>query len=71
MQPSMIMNLEEEARMEGVSPQILIVVEECIPFSCGDHDMDDFFQHDALKYTTYKMGKSRFENSIDVFRSTF
>lgn len=25
MQPSMIMNLEEEARMEGVSPQILIV----------------------------------------------
>lgn len=25
MQPSMIMNLEEEARMEGVSPQILVV----------------------------------------------
>lgn len=34
------------------------VVKECIPFSCGDEDMDEFFQHDALKYTKYKMGKS-------------
>lgn len=34
------------------------VLEKCNQFSCGDDDMDEFFYHDALDYTRYRMGKS-------------
>ena len=34
------------------------ILAECHPFSCGDEDMDEFFQKDALAYTRYRMGKS-------------
>lgn len=31
---------------------------ETNPFVCGDSDMDDFFQKDAIIYTHYRMGKT-------------
>lgn len=31
---------------------------ETNPFVCGDNDMDDFFQKDAIIYTRYRMGKT-------------
>ena len=31
---------------------------ETNPFVCGDNDMDDFFQKDAIIYTQYRMGKT-------------
>ena len=34
------------------------VLASCEPFDCGDEDMNDFFQHDALPYATFKMGRS-------------
>lgn len=34
------------------------ILSECHPFVCGDDDMDEFFQKDALDYTRYLMGKS-------------
>lgn len=34
------------------------ILSECHPFTCGDEDMDEFFQKDALAYTRYRMGKS-------------
>ncbi len=34
------------------------ILSECHPFVCGDDDMDEFFQKDALDYTRYRMGKS-------------
>lgn len=34
------------------------ILSECHPFVCGDEDMDEFFQKDALDYTRYRMGKS-------------
>jgi len=34
------------------------ILSECHPFVCGDDDMDEFFQKDALDYTRYCMGKS-------------
>lgn len=30
----------------------------CQPFSCGNADLDDFFSHDAIRYTYYLMGKT-------------
>lgn len=34
------------------------VIHECEPFDCGDADMNDFFMHDAIPYTAFKMGRS-------------
>ena len=34
------------------------ILSECHPFVCGDDDMDEFFQKDALDYTRYRMGTS-------------
>jgi hypothetical protein len=34
------------------------VLASCEPFDCGDEDMNDFFQNDALPYATFKMGRS-------------
>ena len=33
------------------------VLAACEPFSCGHTDLDDFFQHDAIRYSHYLMGK--------------
>ena len=30
----------------------------CKPFSCGEHDLDAFFNSDAFEYEDYKMGRS-------------
>jgi len=30
----------------------------CLPFSCGDKDLDDFFQNDAVNYDKQLLGKS-------------
>lgn len=35
-----------------------VILTECHPFVCGDDDMDEFFQKDALDYTRYRMGKT-------------
>ena len=31
---------------------------ETLSFSCGDKDLDDFFNHDAIKYEQQLLGKS-------------
>lgn len=33
-------------------------ISECRPFSCGNADLDDFFQHDAPLYSRQMLGKS-------------
>ena len=47
--------LEENCVLDILTDGIL---SECHPFVCGDDDMDEFFQKDALDYTRYRMGKS-------------
>ena len=47
--------LEENCVLDILTDGIL---NECHPFVCGDDDMDEFFQKDALDYTRYRMGKS-------------
>ena len=47
--------LEENCVLDILTDGILT---ECHPFVCGDDDMDEFFQKDALDYTRYRMGKS-------------
>lgn len=47
--------LEENCVLDVLTEGIL---SECRPFTCGDDDMDEFFQKDALAYTRYRMGKS-------------
>ena len=47
--------LEENCILDILTDDIL---NGCHPFVCGDDDMDEFFQKDALDYTRYKMGKS-------------
>ncbi|MBO4801437.1 MAG: GNAT family N-acetyltransferase [Bacteroidaceae bacterium] len=47
--------LEENCVLDVLTDGIL---SECRPFTCGDDDMDEFFQKDALAYTRYRMGKS-------------
>lgn len=39
-------------------PYTEYVAEYCEPFSCGDHDLDDFFSKDALFYNTELLGKT-------------
>lgn len=34
------------------------VVKHCHPFTCGDSDLDEFFQHDALLYNDQLLGKT-------------
>ena len=34
------------------------VLATCQPFSCGNADLDDFFQNDATRYAYYLMGKT-------------
>ena len=40
------------------SPLDKNVLDFCSPFSCGDKDLDDFFQNDAIKYDNQLLGKS-------------
>ena len=40
------------------SPYTKDVASVCEPFSCGDHDMDEFFKEDAFEYALFKMGRS-------------
>lgn len=47
--------LEENCVLDILTDGILT---ECHHFVCGDDDMDEFFQKDALDYTRYRMGKS-------------
>jgi len=47
--------LEDNCVLDVLTDGILT---ECHPFVCGDDDMDEFFQMDALDYTRYRMGKS-------------
>lgn len=34
------------------------VADYCTPFSCGDEDLDDFFQHDVFLYDEELLGKT-------------
>ena len=34
------------------------VLATCQPFSCGNADLNDFFQNDATRYARYLMGKT-------------
>lgn len=34
------------------------VLATCVPFSCGNDDLDDFFTHDATRYARFLMGKT-------------
>ena len=47
--------LEDNCILDILTDDIL---NGCHPLVCGDDDMDEFFQKDALDYTRYKMGKS-------------
>ena len=47
--------LEENCILDVLTEDILA---ESAPFTCGDDDMDEFFQQDALDYTRFLMGKS-------------
>lgn len=63
--------LEENCILDVLTDDIL---KECHPFVCGDDDMDEFFQKDALNYTRYKMGKSycfRMKDSIETIVACF
>lgn len=63
--------LEENCILDVLTDDIL---KECHPFVCGDDDMDEFFQKDALDYTRYKMGKSycfRMKDRIDTIVACF
>jgi len=35
-----------------------VVRERCLPFSCGDTDLDDFFHNDSERYAEELMGKT-------------
>ena len=63
--------LEENCILDVLTDDIL---KECHSFVCGDDDMDEFFQKDALNYTRYKMGKSycfRMKDSIETIVACF
>lgn len=63
--------LEENCILDVLTDDIL---KECHPFVCGDDDMDEFFQKDALNYTRYKMGKSycfRMKDSVETIVACF
>lgn len=63
--------LEENCILDVLTDDIL---KECHPFVCGDDDMDEFFQKDALDYTRYKMGKSycfRMKDETDTIVACF
>ena len=34
------------------------IQEVCHPFNCGDADLDDFFQNDAMRYKKELLGKT-------------
>lgn len=40
------------------SPLDEVVISGCRPFSCGNSDLDEFFQHDAPLYSAQMLGKS-------------
>jgi len=40
------------------SPLDIDILNSCLPFSCGDKDLDDFFQNDAVNYDNQLLGKS-------------
>lgn len=39
-------------------PYTSVVAEYCMPFSCCDKDLDDFFSHDAFLYDSELLGKT-------------
>ena len=63
--------LEENCVLDILTDGILT---ECHPFVCGDDDMDEFFQKDALDYTRYHMGKSycfRMKDDVKIIVACF
>ena len=34
------------------------IIEVCLPFDCDNKDLNDFFQNDAIKYSSELLGKS-------------
>ncbi len=34
------------------------ILSSCHPFTCGDADLDDFFQNDAMRYKKELLGKT-------------
>lgn len=34
------------------------ILDSCVPFDCGNDDLNDFFRNDALNYTSQLLGKS-------------
>ena len=40
------------------SPLDKDILSLCLPFSCGDKDLDDFFQSDAINYDKQLLGKT-------------
>lgn len=49
-----------------LTPYSKDVLSRCIPFSCGDTDMDDFFLHDASLYSQELLGKSYCFVTVDT-----
>ena len=50
------------------------VIAECRPFSCGNADLDEFFQHDAPLYSRQMLGKSycfRLDEDMSVIVCAF
>ena len=41
-----------------ISPIDKDILNFCLPFLCGDKDLDDFFQNDAVNYDRQLLGKS-------------
>ena len=42
------------------------ILSTCQPFSCGNADLDDFFQNDASRYAYYLMGKKDIPVKLDT-----
>lgn len=63
--------LVKNYRIEIVTEERLA---ECEPFSCGNEDLDDFFNNNAITYSEYLLGKTyqfRSINEPNVIACTF
>ena len=58
--------LEENCIFEVLTNHILL---ESYPFVCGDNDMDEFFQKEAIAYTQYKKNFNEKKYFMDCFCS--
>lgn len=48
-------SLDENCEMLKLDADVLT---HCVPFSCGDEDLDDFFANEAIAYEQERMGKT-------------